>query len=127
GQSGNDAAQLFLTTVAGQTLLNQISRAHETDFGGIAWRFFPAVLPALPDRSRNVQQSALALGGEVRLDIHRFSASFLQMFASVGNAVSEPNLSQMTLGYRVNDQLRLRGSLSSDGDNRLLIEYSTQF
>ncbi|MCS7292972.1 MAG: translocation/assembly module TamB domain-containing protein [Gloeomargarita sp. SKYBB_i_bin120] len=127
GRSGNDAAPLFLTAVAGQTLLNQISRAHETDFGGISWRFFPTVLPVPPDRSHNLQESALALGGEVRLDIHRFSASFLQMFTSVGNAVSDPNLFQATLAYRINDQLRIRGSLSSDRDHRLLIEYSKQF
>jgi translocation and assembly module TamB len=124
--SSAESAQLFLTNLAGQTLLNQISRAHETDFGGISWRFFPTVLPALPD-SPNLQQSALALGGEVRLDIHRFSASFLQMFTSFGDSMSNPNLSQLNLAYRINHELRLRVASSSDRDNRLIIEYSKQF
>ncbi|MEN9216384.1 MAG: translocation/assembly module TamB domain-containing protein [Gloeomargarita sp. HHBFW_bins_162] len=124
--SSSESAQLFLTNLAGQTLLNQISRSYETDFGGISWRFFPTVLPALPD-GRNLQQSALALGGEVRLDIHRFSASFLQMFTSFGNSVSDPNLSQLTLAYRINNQLRIRAVGSSDRDNRLIIEYNKQF
>lgn len=124
--SSPEAAQLFLTNLASQTLLNQISRSFETDFGGISWRFFPTVLPALPD-SRNLQQSALALGGEVRLDVRRFSASFLQMFTSFGNSVSDPNLSQLTLAYRINNQLRIRAVGSSDRDNRLIIEYNKQF
>ncbi len=124
--SSPESTQLFLTNLAGQTLLNQISRSHETDFGGLSWRFFPTVLPALPD-NRNVQQSALALGGEVRLDIHRFSASFLQMFTSFGDSVSDPNLSQLTLAYRINNELRLRAVGSSDRDNRLIIEYNKQF
>jgi translocation and assembly module TamB len=124
--SSPESAQLFLTSLASQTLLNEISRSFETDFGGISWRFFPTVLPALPD-SRNLQQSALALGGEVRLDIHRFSASFLQMFTSFGNSVSDPNLSQLTLAYRINNQLRIRAVGSSDRDNRVIIEYNKQF
>ncbi|WP_339396943.1 translocation/assembly module TamB domain-containing protein [Synechococcus sp. C9] len=124
--SSPESAQLFLTSLASQTLLNEISRSFETDFGGISWRFFPTVLPALPD-SRNLQQSALALGGEVRLDIRRFSASFLQMFTSFGNSVSDPNLSQLTLAYRINNQLRIRAVGSSDRDNRVIIEYNKQF
>ncbi len=124
--SSPESAQLFLTSLASQTLLNEISRSFETDFGGISWRFFPTVLPALPD-SRNLQQSALALGGEVRLDVRQFSASFLQMFTSFGNSVSNPNLSQLTLAYRINNQLRIRAVGSSDRDNRVIIEYNKQF
>ncbi|MEN9279329.1 MAG: translocation/assembly module TamB domain-containing protein [Gloeomargarita sp. DG_1_4_bins_134] len=124
--SSPESAQLFLTNLAGQTLLNQISRSFETDFGGISWRFFPTVLPALPD-GRNLQQSALALGGEVRLDIRQFSASFLQMLTSFGNSVSDPNLSQLSLSYRINNQLRVRAVGSSDQDHRLIIEYNKQF
>ncbi|APB34342.1 hypothetical protein GlitD10_2016 [Gloeomargarita lithophora Alchichica-D10] len=124
--SSPESAQLFLTNLASQTLLNEISRSFETDFGGISWRFFPTVLPALPD-NRSLQQSALALGGEVRLDVRRFSASFLQMFTSFGNSVSDPNLSQLTLAYRINNQLRIRAVGSSDRDNRLILEYNKQF
>ncbi|MBF2098712.1 MAG: translocation/assembly module TamB domain-containing protein [Gloeomargaritaceae cyanobacterium C42_A2020_066] len=120
-------AELFLANLAGSALLNSISRAYDTDFGGISWRFFPTLLPVLSSENRDIQQSALALGGEVRLDVGAFSASFLQILTSFGSEVANPGLSQLALSYRFSDSWRLRVVGASDGDNRVVLEYQSRF
>ena len=83
-----------------------------------SFRAFPVLLP---NQNQN-RSSVLAFGVELGYDItDRFSASVLQLLTGV----DEPTL--FNLSYDINDQLRARSSVSSDGEAVGVLEYRVRF
>lgn len=82
------------------------------------FRAFPVLLP----NQNNSQSSVLAFGAELGYDItDRFSASVLQILTGV----DEPTL--FNLSYDINDQLRARTSVSTEGEAVGVLEYRVRF
>ena len=83
-----------------------------------SFRAFPVLLP---NQNEN-QSSVLAFGVELGYDItDRLSASALQILTGV----DEPTL--FNLSYEINDQMRARTSVSSDGEAVGVLEYRIRF
>lgn len=83
-----------------------------------SFRAFPVLLP---NQNQN-RSSVLAFGVELGYDItDRVSASVLQLLTGV----DEPTL--VNLSYDINDQLRARTSVSSDGEAVGVVEYRIRF
>lgn len=83
-----------------------------------SFRAFPVLLP----NQNNNQSAVLAFGAELGFDItDRFSASVLQILTGV----DEPTL--FNLSYEINNQIRARSSISSEGEAVGVLEYRIQF
>lgn len=110
-----------------QALVNLASTAALTGFESLfddvvgsrgSFRVFPVLIPNEDDRTR----STLEFGAEVGYDItDRFSASVLQIVSDL----DEPTL--FNLNYELNDQLRVRTAIGTDGEAVGILEYRIRF
>ncbi|WP_299493295.1 translocation/assembly module TamB domain-containing protein [Acaryochloris sp. IP29b_bin.137] len=105
--------------IASSAAFSSIQQAINDALGSRAsFRAFPVLLP----NQNNNQSSVLAFGAELGYDItDRFSASVLQILTGV----DEPTL--FNLSYEINNQLRARTSVSSDGEAVGVLEYRIRF
>lgn len=105
--------------IASSAAFSGVQQALNNALGSRAtFRAFPVLLP----NQSNNRSSVLAFGVEVGYDItDRASASVLQLLTGV----DEPTL--FNLSYEINDQLRARTSVSSDGEAVGVLEYRVRF
>lgn len=105
--------------IASSAAFSSVQQALNDVLGSRAtFRAFPVLLP----NQNNNQSSVLAFGAELGYDItDRFSASVLQILTGV----DEPTL--FNLSYEINNQLRARTSVSSDGEAVGVLEYRIRF
>ncbi|MGR3278107.1 translocation/assembly module TamB domain-containing protein [Acaryochloris marina NIES-2412] len=105
--------------IASSAAFSSVQQALNDALGSRAsFRAFPVLLP----NQNNNQSAVLAFGAELGFDItDRFSASVLQILTGV----DEPTL--FNLSYEINNQLRARSSVSSDGEAVGVLEYRIRF
>ncbi len=105
--------------IASSAAFSSVQQALNDALGSRAsFRAFPVLLP----NQNNNQSAVLAFGAELGFDItDRFSASVLQILTGV----DEPTL--FNLSYEINNQLRARTSVSSDGEAVGVLEYRIRF
>lgn len=105
--------------IASSAAFSSVQQALNDALGSRAsFRAFPVLLP----NQNNNRSSVLAFGAELGYDItDRFSASVLQILTGV----DEPTL--FNLSYEINNQLRARSSVSSEGEAVGVLEYRIRF
>lgn len=105
--------------IASSAAFSSVQQALNDALGSRAsFRAFPVLLP----NQSNNQSAVLAFGAELGFDItDRFSASVLQILTGV----DEPTL--FNLSYEINNQIRARSSVSSEGEAVGVLEYRIQF
>ncbi|KAI9130309.1 translocation/assembly module TamB domain-containing protein [Acaryochloris sp. CCMEE 5410] len=105
--------------IASSAAFSSVQQALNDALGSRAsFRAFPVLLP----NQNNNQSAVLAFGAELGFDItDRFSASVLQILTGV----DEPTL--FNLSYEINNQIRARSSISSEGEAVGVLEYRIQF
>lgn len=108
-----------IANIGSSAAFSTVQKALNDALGNRAsFRAFPVLLP---NQNQN-RSSVLAFGVELGYDItDRFSASVLQLLTGV----DEPTL--FNLSYEINDQLRARSSVSSDGEAVGVLEYRVRF
>lgn len=116
-EQGN--TQLALVNLASTAALTGIEGLFEDLLGSRGrFRVFPVLIPNDDDRTR----STLEFGAELGFDItNRFSVSVLQVISDF----DEPTL--FNLSYELNDQLRVRSAIGTDGEAVGILEYRIRF
>jgi translocation and assembly module TamB len=107
---------LAVANFAGSAFLNRIQAVIGSALGLTDFRLFPTNIT-----SESSESSTLGLAAEVGFDVTtNLSATITQVLTT-----EEPT--QFGLRYRLNDNLRLRGSVNLDGESGVVLEYETQF
>ncbi len=107
---------LVLANLAGSALLNSLQTVVRRALGLSDFRLFPT-----NTTSEDSGASTLGLAAEVGLNVtDDLSVSILQVLT----AAEAP---QLGLRYRLNDEFRVRGTISSDGNPSAVLEYQIQF
>ncbi|MGF1601525.1 MAG: translocation/assembly module TamB domain-containing protein [Thermosynechococcaceae cyanobacterium] len=116
-EQGN--TQLALVNLASTAALTGIEGLFDNILGNRGrFRVFPVLIPNENDRT----QSTLQFGAELGFDItNRFSVSALQVISDL----NEPTL--FNLSYEINDQLRVRSAIGTDGEAVGILEYRIRF
>ncbi|WP_233501507.1 translocation/assembly module TamB domain-containing protein [Acaryochloris thomasi] len=111
--------QLALVNLASTAALTGVEGLFDDVLGSRgSFRVFPVLIPNEDDRNR----STLEFGAEVGYDLtNSFSASVLQIISDL----DEPTL--FNLSYEINDQLRIRSAVSTDGEAFGILEYRIRF
>ncbi|MEB3356668.1 MAG: translocation/assembly module TamB domain-containing protein [Synechococcales bacterium] len=119
---GQGSGTLEIANLAGSALLTGLRTLIGNRLSEVDFRLFPTVITSDErDRSDERSASTLGLAAELGVDITRnLSVSALQLLTA-----REPT--QFSLRYRINDQLRLRGSTNFSDDSRLVLEYEARF
>ncbi|WP_299411518.1 translocation/assembly module TamB domain-containing protein [Acaryochloris sp. IP29b_bin.148] len=107
-------------------LVNLASSAFLTGFEGLfsdalgtraSFRLFPVLIP-----NQDQEQSVLAFGAELGYDVtDRFSVSALQILTGLDEATL------FNASYDINEQLRVRSAISTDGEAVGILEYRIRF
>jgi len=119
---GKGSGTLEIVNLAGSALLTGLRTLIGNRLTDVDFRLFPTVITG-DERDRGDDQAASTLGlaAELGVDITRnLSVSALQLLTT-------EEQTQFGLRYRINDQLRLRGSTNFSDDSRLLLEYENRF
>jgi translocation and assembly module TamB len=107
---------LVVANLAGSALLNSLQSVVRRALGLSDFRLFPT-----STTSEESGASTLGLAAEVGLNVtDDLSVSILQVLT----AAEAP---QLGLRYRLNDEFRVRGTISSDGNPSAVLEYQIQF
>lgn len=117
-----ESSSLGLINIAGSAVFNNFQSAFSqigTAFGLSEFRIFPTLLSEDLEAGRS--GSSLELAAEAGVDINpRFSLSFLKILTA-----DDPF--QWGLNYRINRELRLRGSTNFFDENRAVLEFERRF
>jgi translocation and assembly module TamB len=120
---GNGLARLSpdesgLLNFAGSTAITYVQDV-VTDLLGLSdFRIYPALTRS---EDRNSTTSTLGLAAEVGVDINK------SVSASVFKILTNGELPQYSIRYRINDRLLLRGSSNLSNDSRAILEYEERF
>lgn len=107
---------LLLANLAGSALLTNIQSHIGNALGLTDFRLFPVMTP-----NRESRSSTLGLGAEIGIDLPgNLSISALRV-------LTNDQIGQFSLRYRINDEMLFRGSTDLSGNSQALLEYETRF
>jgi len=113
---GRGGSTLGIANLAGSALLTNVQGFIGNALGFGEFRLFPSVL-----NNERRGNSTLGLAAELGVDITpRLSTSILRVLTS-----EQPT--QVSILYRINSQLILRGATDFSGDSRAVFEYEARF
>ncbi len=107
-----------LLNFAGSTAINYVQDVVSDLLGLSDFRIYPAVTRS---EQSNGNTSTLGLAAEVGLDLNK------NVSASVFKILTNAELPQYSIRYRINDRLLLRGSSNLSNDSRAIIEFEERF
>ncbi|MFB2819129.1 translocation/assembly module TamB domain-containing protein [Umezakia ovalisporum] len=121
GQEGGDST-LGLINIAGSAVFSNFQSAFNeigTAVGLSELRIFPTIVSNNPESIRS--NSTLELAAEAGIDVSaKVSVSSIKILTT-----NDPF--QWGINYRINEEVRLRGSTNLENDNRVSIEYQRRF
>jgi translocation and assembly module TamB len=115
--AGDNNIGLGIANLAGSTLLNSVQDRISEALSLSDFRLFPTVTKD----SKTSSNSTLGIAAEVGLDITP------KISTSVFKVLTNSELLQYSLRYRLNEQILLRGSTNLYGENRAIIEFEQRF
>jgi translocation and assembly module TamB len=115
--AGDNNIGLGIANLAGSTLLNSVQDRISEALSLSDFRLFPTVTKD----SKTSSNSTLGIAAEVGLDITP------KISTSVFKVLTNSELLQYSLRYRLNEQMLLRGSTNLYGENRAIIEFEQRF
>ncbi len=114
--AGSENIGLGIANLAGSTLLNNIQDRISDALSLSDFRLFPTIT-----KDSKSSNSNLGIAAEVGLDITP------KISTSVFKVLTNSELLQYSLRYRLNEQLLLRGSTNLYGENRAILEFEQRF
>ncbi len=108
---------LGIANLAGSTLLNNIQDRVSEALSLSDFRLFPSITKD----SKTSSSSTLGVAAEVGVDITP------KVSTSVLKVLTNGELPQYSIRYRLNDLLLLRGSTNLSGENRAILEFEQRF
>jgi translocation and assembly module TamB len=108
---------LGIVNLAGSTLLNNIQDRISDTLSLSDFRLFPTV----SKESKTSSGSTLGIAAEVGIDLTP------KISTSVFKIITNSELPQYSLRYRIDDSVLLRGSTNLFGDNRATVEFEQRF
>ncbi len=115
--AGDNNIGLGIANLAGSTLLNSVQDRISEALSLSDFRLFPTVTK----NSKTSSNSTLGIAAEVGLDITP------KISTSVFKVLTNSELLQYSLRYRLNEQILLRGSTNLYGENRAILEFEQRF
>jgi translocation and assembly module TamB len=115
--AGDNNIGLGIANLAGSTLLNSVQDRISEALSLSDFRLFPTVTKD----SKTSSNSTLGIAAEVGLDLTP------KISTSVFKVLTNSELLQYSLRYRLNEQILLRGSTNLYGENRAIIEFEQRF
>ncbi|WP_448572970.1 translocation/assembly module TamB domain-containing protein [Trichothermofontia sp.] len=109
-------SSLVLANLAGSALLTNIQSQIGNALGLTDFRLFPVLTP-----NRESRSSTLGLGAEIGIELPgNLSISALRV-------LTDDQIGQFSLRYRINDEMLFRGSTDLSGNSQALLEYESRF
>jgi translocation and assembly module TamB len=115
--AGDNNIGLGIANLAGSTLLNSVQDRISDALSLSDFRLFPTITKD----SKTSSNSTLGIAAEVGLDLTP------KISTSVFKVLTNSELLQYSLRYRLNEQILLRGSTNLYGENRAIIEFEQRF
>ncbi len=115
--AGDNNIGLGIANLAGSTLLNSVQDRISDALSLSDFRLFPTITKD----SKTSSNSTLGIAAEVGLDITP------KISTSVFKVLTNSELLQYSLRYRLNEQMLLRGSTNLYGENRAILEFEQRF
>ncbi len=115
--TGENNIGLGIANLAGSTLLNNIQDRVSEALSLSDFRLFPTITKD----SKTSSTSTLGVAAEVGVDITP------KVSTSVFKVLTNSELPQYSIRYRLNDQMLLRGSTNLFGENRAILEFEQRF
>ncbi len=115
--AGDNNIGLGIANLAGSTLLNNIQDRVSEALSLSDFRLFPTITKD----SKTSSSSTLGVAAEVGVDITP------KVSTSVFKVLTNSELPQYSIRYRLNEQMLLRGSTNLFGENRAILEFEQRF